>query len=246
MRYERWRQILAARSELDKLVASAVGDYPNHGPPRSAPPRSPVRSPGPASPVRGPGAGPAAASAVPLRMAAAPDTAQHAILYQLHEDVHARIEQLRAALAAEPGGEQAMLALVLYFDEYIMGLLPDFLATSWPLLQTRLTGRKTGGSDFFRLIDRLIETEPRPEFALEVYLFCLRSGFSGQYADDLVALDRYQQRLRARIAAPEPPHLREAASAVLPRPIRSPALYYAAAALAIALVGWALTVWSNL
>jgi type IV/VI secretion system ImpK/VasF family protein len=259
MRYELWRATLAARGDLDRLVASAVGDYPDQAPPRPVVWRAPPRSPGGPQLVRAA----SAAAAVPQRMATAQDTArlwadpaqpaaapgasiEYDTLHRLHDDVHARIETLRAQLAQEPGGEQAMLALVLYFDEYIMGKLPEFLAPSWPLLQTRLTGRNTGGSDFFRLIDRLLEADPQPGFVLEAYYFCLASGFRGQYATDLAALEGYKQRLRARIGAPEP--VRQplpAVAAASPAPIRSRALYYVAAVALIAVFTWGLTVWSN-
>ncbi|HWU87365.1 MAG TPA: hypothetical protein VN253_08820, partial [Kofleriaceae bacterium] len=36
MKHERWRAILAAQGDLDKLVAAAVGDFPAGGPPRAA------------------------------------------------------------------------------------------------------------------------------------------------------------------------------------------------------------------
>ena len=266
MRHELWRAIFAARGDLDKLVASAVGDYPNNAPPRAATLRPPPRAPGGPQLVRAATGAAVAAAAPPLhapRVTTAQDTArlwidparpaaaplvaaEHDTLHRLHEDVHARVEVLRAALAAEPGGEQAMLALVLYFDEYIMDELPDFLATSWPLLQTRLTGRKTGGSDFFRLIDRLLDAEPQPGFVFEVYLFCLNSGFQGQYADDLVSLEACKQRVRSRVAAPLPQRQpREPAAAASPAPIKRPALYYLAALAVVLAVGAVLTVWSN-
>lgn len=264
MRYELWRAILAARGDLDRLVASAVGDYPNQAPPRpAAVRRSPPRVPGGPQLVRAASAGAAAAAPVPQRMATAQDTArlwvdpahpatppavsiEYDILHRLHDDVHARVETLRAQLAAEPGGEQAMLALVLYFDEYIMARLPEFLATSWPLLQTRLTGRNTGGSDFFRLVDRLLDADPQPGFVLEAYYFCLVNGFRGQYTDNLAALEDYKQRLRARIPAAEPARQPPPPAATAsPAPIRSRALYYLAAAAVIVVFTWALTVWSN-
>lgn len=264
MRHDLWRAILAARGDLDRLVASAVGAYPGKAPPRPVPVRlSPPRAPGGPQLVRA-ATGPAAGAApAPQRMATAQDTArlwfdpaqpaatpaasiEHDTLHRLHDDAHARIETLRAVLAAEPGGEQAMLALVLYFDEHVMGQLPEFLATSWPLLQTRLTGRNTGGADFFRLIDRLLEADPQPGFVLEAYLFCLASGFRGQYADDPVALEGYRQRLRARIPAPEPARQpRPAVAASAPAPIRSPAPYYLAAVAVVVVFGWLLTLWSN-
>jgi type IV/VI secretion system ImpK/VasF family protein len=268
MRYELWRAILAARGDLDRLVASAVGDYPDQAPPRPvAVRRSPPRPPGGPHLVRAAGGAAAGPAPVPQRMATAQDTArlwvdpaspaaqpagaqaasiEYDTLHRLHDDVHARVEALRAQLAAEPGGEQAMLALVLHFDEYIMGHLPEFLAISWPLLQTRLTGRNTGGADFFRLIDRLLEADPQPGFVLEVYYFCLTSGFRGQYADDPAVLEGYQQRLRARVLAPEPARQpRPPLAAASPAPIRSPALYYLAAVAVVVVVGWLFTLWSN-
>lgn len=264
MRQDLWRAILAARGDLDRLVASAVGDYPSSAPPRPvAVRRSPPRPPGGPQLVRAASGAAVAGAPVPQRMATAQDTArqwidparpaaspaagiEHDTLHRLHDDVHARVETLRAQLTTEPGGEQAMLALVLYFDEYIMGQLPEFLATSWPLLQTRLTGRNTGGSDFFRLIDRLLEADSQPGFVLEAYYFCLASGFRGQYADDLAALEGYRQRLRARIAAPEPARQPPPpAAAASPAPIRSRALYYVAAAAVVVAFAWVLTVWSN-
>ena len=233
MRHEVWRAILTARGELDRRVASATGDYPDRAPPRAG-----LARPSPGGPhlVRAT----AAASAAPVA------AAEHDMLHQLHEDVQAPIEVVRSALTAEPGGDKAMVALVLYFDERIMDQLPEFLATSWPLLQTRFTGRKTGGSDFFHVIDELLKAESQPALVFEVYYFCLSSGFLGQYADDLAALDRYKQRLRARIIAPEPQRQpREPVAAASPVPIKSPALYYAVAVAVVVVVGLALTVWSN-
>jgi type IV/VI secretion system ImpK/VasF family protein len=236
MRHELWRAILAARGDRDRLVAGAVGDYPSQAPPRPVTTRRAPRVPGGPQLV---GAG--AASVAPV------GDAERRVLQRLHDDVHARVEALRLQLASEPGGEHAMLALVLYFDEHIMTHLPEFLATSWPLLQTRLTGRNTGGVDFFRLLDRLLESES-PALVFEVNYFCLASGFRGMYATDLAALDGYRQRLRAKIPAPEPvrPAPAKPATAATARPIRSRALYYVAAAAVVIAFGWALTVWSNL
>jgi type IV/VI secretion system ImpK/VasF family protein len=135
---------------------------------------------------------------------------------------------------------------VLFFDEHIMTRLPEFLSTTWPLLQTRLTGRNTGGVDFFRLVDRLLESEP-PPFVLEVYYFCLANGFRGQFATDLAALEGYRQRLRTRIPAPEPARLAAATrvATATPKPIRSRAMYYVAAVALVVLFAWVLTMWSN-
>ena len=263
MRQDLWRAILGARGDVARLVAAAVGDYPSQPPARAATTRPAPRVASGPRLLRVNGGAALAADAAPgaPRLATAQDTArlwidpaqlapvasaEHDTMRRLHQDVHARVELLRGALTPEPGGEQAMLALVLYFDEYVMSLVPDFLATSWPLLQTRLTGRKTGGSDFFRLIDRLLETESQPALVLEVYFFCLSSGFQGQYADDLATLERYQQHLRARIVAPEPqrqaPEPQRQAS---PAALRHPISYYLVALAVVFFAAVLLTVWSN-
>jgi type IV/VI secretion system ImpK/VasF family protein len=261
-----WRAILTARDDIDKLVAKAVGDYPSQPPPRATTAR-------PAPRVATAAGVPAAATSSapralapqettrmwrdPVRMststsavtaiAAAPAVSiEQEALHRLHQDVLARIKELRSALSAEQGVEQAMLGLVLYFDERIMDRLPAYLAPSWPLLQEELFRRNTGGSDFFRLIDRLIEGEQPPELVLEVYYFCLADGFEGQYADDPPSLDAYKQRLRGRITAPEPERpAREPAATPSGSPIRSRALYYVVAALAVVVVAVLLTAWSN-
>lgn len=247
MRHELWRAILGARNDIDKLVASAIGDYPAQPPPRAVTVRPPPQAPGGPQLVRAASRATTATGTATAAAATAPVAGvEHDTLRRLQQDVQARIEVLRRALAPEPGGEQALLALVLYFDERVMETLPDYLVTSWPLLQTRLTGRKTGGSDFFHLIDRLLNAEPQPELVFEVYYFCLAGGFQGQYADDLASIERYKQHLCARIPVPEPQRQpREPAAAASPTPIKIPALYYAAAVAVILVLAFALTVWSN-
>lgn len=263
MRYELWGAILAARGDVDRLVASAATDYPNQASPRPVPVRRPPPRP-PSGPQLVRAAGGAAVAAAPQPMATAQDTArlwadpaqpaeapgasvEHDALRRLHDAVRARIETLRTQLATEPGVEQAMLALVLYFDEHIMGkLLPRFFATSWPLLQTRYTNRTTGGSDFFRILDGLREAEGQPRFVFEVYYFCLASGFRGRYAAEPAALEGYMQWLRVRIAAQEPARQPPPPVARPSRaPIRLPALYYVVALAVVVAFAWVLTVWSN-
>jgi len=240
MRHDVWRAILTARDELDRRVASATGAYPDRAPPRPPGRATSAKQAMPRAPQLVRGTGAASPSAAPV---AADD---HDLLHQLHDELQAPLEVLKRTLGAELGGDKALIALVLYFDERIMDQLPEFLATSWPLLQTAFTTRKTGGRDFFQVIDELLKAESQPALLLEVYYFCLSSGFQGQYADDLAALDRYKERLRARITAPEPQRQpREPLAAASPVPIGSPALYYAAAVAVVLVVGLALTVWSN-
>jgi len=266
LKQDRWRAILTARDDIDKLAAKAVGDYPNQPPPRATTARPAPRvataggvpaaatssAPRALAPQqttrmwREPVRGSAATSSVTAVAAAPVVSVEQEALHRLHQDVLARIKELRSALAAEQGVEHAMHALVLYCDERIMDRLPAYLAPSWPLLQEELFRRNTGGSDFFRLIDRMLEGEPPPDLVIEVYYFCLADGFEGQYADDPASLEAYKQRLRGRITAPEPERpAREPAAAPSASPIRSRVLYYVVAALAVVVVAVLLTAWSN-
>jgi type IV/VI secretion system ImpK/VasF family protein len=266
MRQDRWRAILGARDDIDTLFAKAVGDFPRQPPPRATTARPAPRV------ATAAGVPAATASSAPRAMApqqttrmwrepsrlstststvtavaAAPVASiEQEVLQRLQKDVIARIHELRSALSVEPGFEQAVFALVLYFDERIMDQLPPYLAPSWPLLQDDLFRIKTGGSYFFDQIDLQLKGEPPPDLVLEVYYFCLANGFKGQYADDLAALEAYKQRLRAHITAPEPERPpREPSAAPSASPIRSRVLYYVVAALVVILVAVLLTAWSN-
>lgn len=268
MRQDRWRAILGARDDIDKLVAKAVGDYPSQPPPRATTsrpaPRVATASGVPASSAsqapravapqqttrmwREPARLSTSTSTVTAVAAAPAVSIEQEVLQRLQKDVIGRIQELRSALAAEPGYEQAVFALVLYFDERIMDQLPQYLAPSWPLLQDDLFRIKTGGSYFFDLIDLQLKGEPPPDLVLEVYYFCLADGFKGQYADDLASLEAYKQRLRTHITAPEPerpPREPATAPSASASPIRSRALYYGVAVLVVILVAVLLTVWSN-
>ncbi|HSS01561.1 MAG TPA: DotU family type IV/VI secretion system protein [Kofleriaceae bacterium] len=224
---QRWREILAACGDVDRLVNAAVAAYPGHAPPSTERPRPRA------------GAGPQLVHAPP-QLGVEPDPLQ-----RLHREVDRRIELLRAAFAAEPGSEPAMLALVQHFDERIMQRLPDHIVARWPLLQTRLSHSRSGGTDFFRLIDHLLGIESTPRFVLEIYLFCLRRGFEGEHAGDPAKLKGFRERLRARIETAKPAQRSEAAAAPSALPLRSPALHYAVAVVVVVVAAVLLTVWSN-
>jgi type VI protein secretion system component VasF len=76
------------------------------------------------------------------------------------------------------------------------------LRLSWPLLQIAYTRSTTGGDDFYRFAGELRAQAGTPSFVFEVYYFCLEHGFVGRYANDLVAIERYQQWLREAIELP--------------------------------------------
>jgi type IV/VI secretion system ImpK/VasF family protein len=248
MRHELWRAVLAAFVDIDRLVASSAGDLPDRAPISSAPARTgfpgletawrdlqlPERPPGPAPIAR------------PLAIEP-PDERDRQRLRGLHEAVRARLEPLWRQLAGEDGSDRNRRALVIYLDERIMGLLPEYLALSWPLLQTELTGATTGGTDFFRLVDHALQDPRCPPLVLEVYYFCLNHGFVGMHAKDTVQLDHHKRSLAARMSLPDvsPPARTRASQEDLPA--RWPAWSYYMIALAVVVVVTAsLTILSNL
>lgn len=226
-RRDSWRAILAARTDVDRMVASAVGDYPDKTPVRPSdtaatlpyatavksglPFAEPAwRDPGAsrtgdtqvtAMPTQGPTRGPTHGTEASARSPALTDD-ERRILQELHGRVDARVAKLYQELAHEEGRDLAITALVLYLDERIMDRLPDYLRLGWPLLQAKRLGSSTGGDDFYRFANELVAAPNTPSFVLEVYYFCLEQGFVGRYANDLVSIEEHKQRLRGAIDLP--------------------------------------------
>lgn len=211
-RREAWRAILDAGTDVDRMVASAVGDYPDRAPVRPsgsgvAPPQVPSQSPQWQDPgvtqrvVLEPSASSPTDGGAPR--AGTITEQERRALDELHRRVKGRIDALAAALAELRGYRDAMNALVIYLDERIMQRLPDYLQSSWPLLHREHTGSITGGEDFYRQMDGLPSSTP--SFVFEVYYFCLEHGFVGRYANDMESIERYRHRLRESIDQPKVP-----------------------------------------
>ena len=222
-RRDAWRAILAARTDVDRMVASAVGDYPDGVPVRPSAGGDPAAVPFQTATWRDPGAAPGSVTMLPYATSeqtaeggassgspSAQSTARTAVitdeerrvLADLNRRVHERVVELGKALAQAPGRDDAIKALVIYLDERIMTRLPDYLRLSWPLLQIAYTRSTTGGDDFYRFAGELRAQPGTPSFVFEVYYFCLENGFVGRYANDLVAIERYQQWLQEVIDQP--------------------------------------------
>lgn len=212
MRRDSWRSILAARADVDRMVAASFGDHPRQGPvePAGESSSEPFRAPqwqDPGASESAPagaseGAGASGGTRLSLGRSA---ELERAGLQSLHERVEQRLEQLRQQLQHEHGRDQAMLALVFYFDERIMARLPEYLRLAWPLLQTKRTGQRTGGDDFYTSVEQLRRDPTTPSFVFEVYYFCLSNGFIGRYAKDLASIERYKQWLQESITLQEVP-----------------------------------------
>lgn len=203
-RHELWSAILAARTDVDRQVASAMGDYPDRAPVRPGATAVPFQEPM----WRDPGVTTRAVTEVPGASTAAggrtgPITdEERRSLAELNRRVQERIASLGPALAHEPGRDDVLVALVLYFDERIMMRLPDYLRLSWPLLQIAYTRSTTGGDDFYRFVNERLAKPSTPSLVLETYYFCLEQGFVGRYANDLAGIEHHQRLLRESIELP--------------------------------------------
>lgn len=247
-RYQVWAAIVDTTHELERLVAAEVGDLPQRGPlasvaVRTGPPQLETswRDPG----AGGVGMGERAEASAMLRVAE-PDDRDRASLTQLRASMGACVNLLWARLETQRGNARIREALVIYFDERVMASLPEYLRLSWPLLQTELTGSKTGGSDFFRFIDRALDDPKTPPLVFEVYYFCLNHGFHGRYSNELAQLDAYRRKLVSRIEVSEllaaPAMDTNEGSLGKPWP---PWAYYAVAGVAVVLITIFATVASN-
>ncbi|PRQ08677.1 DotU family type IV/VI secretion system protein [Enhygromyxa salina] len=247
-RYQVWAAIVDTTHELERLVATEVGDLPQRGPLASAAVRT--RPPQLETSWRDPGAigggvGERAEASAMLRVAE-PDDRDRASLTKLRASVSARVNLLWARLETQRGNTQIREALVIYFDERVMASLPEYLRLSWPLLQTDLTRSKTGGSDFFRFIDRALDDPKTPQLVFEVYYFCLNHGFQGRYSNELAQLDAYRRKLVARVEVSVPSA--EAAPAETEGNLGKPWpvwAYYLVAGVAVVVISVLATVLSN-
>nr|WP_255216334.1 DotU family type IV/VI secretion system protein [Pseudenhygromyxa sp. WMMC2535] len=155
-----------------------------------------------------PQAGPAQAEAQPfgasaLRVIEQGGELERGVLGQLQAQVRDELERLWSKLRGEPGFEGVRRTLLIYFDERIMGDLPDYLRLSWPLLQTEVTGSTSGGVDFYRFVEVDLDEPGTPSLIFEVEYFCLRHGFRGRLASALAEVEGYERRLLLRIKRPK-------------------------------------------
>lgn len=242
-RHELWTAIQAMSADVDRLVASAAGDLPNHRPittvlPRSTTPHLETRWRELPSGANA-GEAPRLARTEPL------DDRDQERLAGLRVAVRERLDRLWTALDDEVGYERIRRALVIHIDERIMHLLPEYLRLGWPLLQTDITRSAFGGREFFAAIDEALHDPRTPALVFEVHYYCLSHGFIGMFGTDTARLDAYRARLAEQIPHP---------SAVVAAPGGDDEVlaepwplwrYYALAILAVVGSGWLLVVLSN-
>jgi type IV/VI secretion system ImpK/VasF family protein len=225
MKGSSWQAILSACDEVDAMV-TRTSALPPSGPPVLA--------------VVGNGA----------LAASLPGPRSQAVLL-LADEVRARVLRLREELAGEPARDQILLVLVLYLDERIMQMLSQDLCLSWPMLQREWLGTTHGGDELYRILGHVLAMPEPPPALLEVFYFCLNSGFMGRHAGQPAVIEAWKDRLRMAIAArtdvgqPSTASADGPAEAYLSQVPRSPAWLYLGSLLVVLTLAALLVTLSN-
>lgn len=171
-------------------------------------------------------------------------------LILLSDALDGYLDELRLTLASLVDVDEAdeMLAVLsVHLDERTLARLSLADAVQFSLLQERRLARHDGGDYFYAIADRAMRLKRPPLLVVEALCFCLRDGFVGRYGQDLLARDRYEQRLGALLAptpAATPSTVSESGAHTTVEKERSIwSVYVAAAAIVIALC--AMMVWAS-
>lgn len=170
------------------------------------------------------------------------------LLHALREETRAYLDGLRDQMSNVPEIERLMLALILYFDERIMGQLPDTSRHRWEPLQIDWIGSSHGGIEFYRILDRLAQDAQTPAILFEVFYYCLNNGFVGRYGGNQDGVEAYKRYLRSRIAPPTPDVASARDTPARPGPLpvqRHPAWYYLGTAIIIIVITLSMTALTN-
>ncbi len=173
-------------------------------------------------------------------------------LVSLRGELRQQLDQLLDALLAlseERDAMDALVPFVFFVDEqveYALAVATDPGTSSWAQLQRDLfpERRAEGGDAFFeRASELLAEQTPRVP-VIAMYLFCLKANFRGRLADEPEeAVARWVQALAERLPTSAPQHAPRASTWRAPR---QSATYLLAAAGAIAIFHFVVSVWAYL
>jgi len=150
----------------------------------------------------------------------------------LRADLRGRLGWLKSRLSevlTERETYYALFPVVLYTDELVLAAVGP-RGAAWPPLQRELFEVDNGGELFYQSLDTLLRREETAPEVLEVYLYCLAAGFTGQYLNDPAKREEFRARLveRVPVQRPEP----QQAPAAAPPPVELvefPLRYYGAA-----------------
>ena len=96
----------------------------------------------------------------------------------------AALEQALPDPRARPGesnADRALAALLIHYDERELAGAQGGAAGASMLLQTEYCGLYDGGERFFLLLEDALRSPATPSLVLQLFLFCMRSGFCGRY-----------------------------------------------------------------
>jgi type IV/VI secretion system ImpK/VasF family protein len=155
----------------------------------------------------------------------------------LRADLRGRLGWLKARLGevlTERETYYALFPVVLYADELVLAAVGP-RGAAWPPLQRELYEVDNGGELFFQTLDTLLRREETAPEVLEVFLYCLNAGFSGQYLNDPAKREEYRSRLVEKIPVDRPVSASAADDGLAPvELVEFPWRYYALMALGIA------------
>ena len=141
------------------------------------------------------------------RVLAQSGTRSPQLLTEAQKSVVETLKDLRTQLRHNLTEEEiyrVLFALVISLDERMWSKLFRDFEVAWPPMQEELLGVDVGGDLFFDAVDELLVRADVSPFVLEVYYYCLKSGFQGRLESQPAMIERYVSRLAARIPAPVP------------------------------------------
>ena len=94
-----------------------------------------------------------------------------------------------------PAIKEILLPVTLFLDEWLLKHYFQHRPQDWPLLQSQLFQVEHGGALFYETLDQYFKQDQPPYYVLEVYYFCLKSGFSGMYFNAPEQRDYYLKTL---------------------------------------------------
>lgn len=120
------------------------------------------------------------------------------------------IKRLRASLVAALGEEpnfeesqagRAFAVLLIHYDEReLVKVDVRGQEHGMTLLQTEHCGLYDGGERFFRFLEDALRSPATPPLVMQLFLFCLRSGFCGRYpSQEHPELREHFNELRRRV-----------------------------------------------
>jgi hypothetical protein len=131
------------------------------------------------------------------------------------------------ALPGESWAEQIFAAILIQFDERELGA--DHLVSrgSATLLQTEYANTRDGGERFYVFLERALRSRATPPLVLQLFLFCMKSGFCGRYptAEDPERL-AYVQELTFRVSPPQSLRAETLPTSLAPKPLEGRGLPY--------------------